>query len=90
MGVLAPGSAHARPSAQPPIFKKKEKCLESPEIQIVWPAPPPRYVRRKFPLVSMGDWAEGLACADPGARTPIGARGIIYLFSMFHSTFGLI
>ena len=25
----------------------------------------------KFPLVSMG----GLACADPGARTPIGASG---------------
>ena len=21
----------------------------------------------------MGGWAEGLACADPGARTPIGA-----------------
>ena len=29
----------------------------------------------KFPLVSMGDRAEGLACADPGARTPIGASG---------------
>ena len=26
-----------------------------------------------FPLVSMGGRAEGLACADPGARTPIGA-----------------
>ena len=25
---------------------------------------------RKFPLVSMGGRAEGLACADPGARTP--------------------
>ena len=25
-----------------------------------------------FPLMSMGDRAEGLACADPGARTPIG------------------
>ena len=25
----------------------------------------------KFPLVSMGGQAEGLACADPGARTPI-------------------
>ena len=32
----------------------------------------------KFLLVSMGDWAEGLACADPGARTPIGASGILY------------
>ena len=29
----------------------------------------------KFPLVSMGGRAEGLACADPGARTPIGASG---------------
>ena len=27
----------------------------------------------KFPLVSMGARAEGLACADPVARTPIGA-----------------
>ena len=31
---------------------------------------------RKFPLESMGGRAEGLACADPGARTPIGASGI--------------
>jgi hypothetical protein len=30
----------------------------------------------KFPLVSMGGRAEGLACTDPGARTPIGASGI--------------
>ena len=29
----------------------------------------------KLPLVSMGGRAEGLACADPGARTPIGASG---------------
>ena len=29
----------------------------------------------KFPLMSMGGLAEGLACADPGARTPIGASG---------------
>jgi hypothetical protein len=29
----------------------------------------------KFPLVSTGGRAEGLACADPGARTPIGASG---------------
>ena len=45
-------------------------------------APPPRHVRhKKFPLVSMGAWAEGLACADPGARTPIGASGNFYSFS---------
>ena len=31
---------------------------------------------RKFPLVLMGGQAEGLACADPVARTPIGASGI--------------
>jgi hypothetical protein len=30
----------------------------------------------KFPLASMGVRAEGLTCADPGARTPIGASGI--------------
>ena len=30
----------------------------------------------KFPLASMGVRAEGFACADPGARTPIGASGI--------------
>jgi hypothetical protein len=30
----------------------------------------------KFTLVSMGGRAEGLACSDPGARTPIGASGI--------------
>ena len=34
----------------------------------------------KFPLVSMGGRAEGLACADPGARTPIGASGNSYIF----------
>jgi hypothetical protein len=35
----------------------------------------------KFPLVSMGGRAKGLACADPGARTPIGASGISFLFA---------
>ena len=30
---------------------------------------------RKFPLVLMGGRAKGLACADPGARTPISATG---------------
>ena len=29
----------------------------------------------KFPLVLMGGRAEGLVCADPGTRTPIGASG---------------
>jgi hypothetical protein len=30
---------------------------------------------RKCPLVSMGGRAEGLACADQGARTPVSASG---------------
>ena len=34
----------------------------------------------KFPLVSMGCRAEGLACADLGARTPISAIGNFILF----------
>ena len=34
----------------------------------------------KFPLVLMGGRAVGLACADPGARTPIGAsRNFLYV-----------
>ena len=32
----------------------------------------------KIPLVSMGGRADGQACADPGARTPIGTSGISY------------
>ena len=32
----------------------------------------------KFPLVSVGGRAEGLACADPGARTPIDTSGNFY------------
>jgi hypothetical protein len=35
----------------------------------------------KFPLVSMGGRSEGLACADPGARIPIGASGNCSCFS---------
>jgi hypothetical protein len=37
----------------------------------------------KFPLVSMEGRAEGLACADPGARTPIGSSGN---FSQYYQT----
>ena len=32
----------------------------------------------------MGGRAEGLACADPGARTPIGASGIFLSFSAIY------
>ena len=34
----------------------------------------------KFPLMSMGGRAEGLACADLGVRTPIGVSGNFYSF----------
>jgi hypothetical protein len=36
-----------------------------------------------FPLMVLGDRAEGLACADPGARTPIGVSGN-YFFHFLH------
>jgi hypothetical protein len=36
----------------------------------------------KFPLVPMGGRAEGLACADPGVRTPIGASENLLIFSL--------
>ena len=39
----------------------------------------------KFPLVSMGGRAEGLACTDPGARTPIGASGNLPIFFKYAS-----
>ena len=38
----------------------------------------------KFPLMSMGGRAEGLACIDPGARTPIGVSGNFTI--LFHSS----
>ena len=39
----------------------------------------------KFPLVSMEGQADGHACENPGARTPIGASGIlgISIFLLF-------
>ena len=41
----------------------------------------------KFLLVSMGGRAEGLACTDVGARTPIGASGNL-ISSLTHITYG--
>jgi hypothetical protein len=38
--------------------------------------------------VSMGGRAEGLACADRGARTPIGASGNFYYLNTY--MFGII
>ena len=32
---------------------------------------------KQFPLMLMGGRVEGLVCADPGVRTPIGVIGII-------------
>jgi hypothetical protein len=41
--------------------------------------------------VSMGGRAEGLACADPGARTPIGASGnFVFILFTNHRKDGLI
>jgi hypothetical protein len=37
----------------------------------------------KFPLVRMGGRAEGLACADLGARTPIGTSGFFSLIVVY-------
>ena len=44
----------------------------------------------KFPLASMGGRAEGLACADPGARTPIDASGILTNVVIFLQISGII
>ena len=44
----------------------------------------------KFLLMLMGGQAEGLPCADPGARTPIGVSRIPYfsfLFNVFPNKF---
>jgi hypothetical protein len=48
----------------------------------------------KFPLVSMGGRAEGLACSDPGASTPIGASGnfnpLVILIPLFKTPEGVV
>jgi hypothetical protein len=41
----------------------------------------------KFPLVSMWGQAEGLPCAEPGARTPIGASGNVYKVLRMYDVF---
>ena len=72
MGVVPPGSAHAWPSAQPPSTLA--------DIFSTFLTLPPRHVRRKNSAGVDGGWAEGQACADPGARTPIGASGNFHDF----------
>ena len=37
----------------------------------------------KFLLMSIGGQAEGLECADPGARTPIGMSGYFESFLIY-------
>ena len=41
----------------------------------------------KIPLVPMGGRAEGPACADTGARTPIGVSGIVHEFLIIYQSF---
>ena len=70
------------------FFEKNEKCLEFSDLarklirKTVRQFPPPDMCAKKIPLVSMGGRAEGLACADPGARTPIGASGNLNILSL--------
>ena len=42
----------------------------------------------KSPLMSMGGRAEGLACTDPGVRTPIGMSGNFYIVTPSPSHLG--
>ena len=42
----------------------------------------------KFPLVSMGGQADGIRCADPGVRTPIGASGNFSILRLNYSLLG--
>ena len=107
MGVLAPGSAYARPSARPPstlaeivrrtcflgrgvkvsqiqkilstfhFLKYKSGSLNDKkrvnlEISKVVKKRLCRHVRRKISASVDGGRAEGLASADPVARTPVG------------------
>ena len=44
----------------------------------------------KCPLMTMGGQAEGLSCADPGARTPIGVSGNLITFSFTMSFFNIL
>ena len=50
-----------------------------PEMARKLMTPPPSQTLAKN-VVSMGDRAEGLACADPGVRTPISASRICFIF----------
>ena len=43
----------------------------------------------KFPLMSMGGRAEGLACADPGARTPM-ALAEMFFALLLHSLYAIL
>ena len=47
-----------------------QKLRIPPNGEKIDPPPSPINLRRKFPLVSIGGWAEGQACADLGAGLP--------------------
>jgi hypothetical protein len=52
---------------------------------IFW-TPLPDMCAKKFLLVSIGGREEGLACADPGTRTPNGASVNFHNHVMFRTT----
>ena len=44
----------------------------------------------KLPLMSMGGQVEGLACSEPGARTPIDVSEYFSFLSLFFSATGIL
>ena len=94
MGVLTPGSAHARPSAHPPIDTSARVCRVNLQI-FQRGCGVKKNITRIFRFLlennekclefsdlagKLGGRAEGLVCADPGARTPIGVSGNSRIF----------
>jgi hypothetical protein len=63
-------------------FFPEKKCSKLPAMKrnLIGPNLNPDTCTEKFQLVSMGASSEGLACADPGARAPIGASGNFHYF----------
>jgi hypothetical protein len=64
------------------FFLKKNK---QKKLRIAWNGGnlTSQTLAQKNLLVSIGGWEEGLACADPGARTPTGASGNTRLLLYF-------
>jgi urocanate hydratase len=61
------------------IFAKTSPCSNISNTSI-----------EEYPMVLMGGQAEGQACADPGARTPIGAIGILQYTYRTFSQFAVV